>query len=133
MHTTAPKQGTDFRRDINGLRAISVLIVIMFHMDLQDWSGGFVGVDVFFVISGYLIIPRVRDAFRRGDFSMLDFMSKRIRRLMPALLPILVYVLVVGALRMGDGAFEELMSSIIAAAGFVSNYFFIFTRGYFGC
>lgn len=120
-----------FRQDINGLRAVAVLLVIMFHVGLRDWGGGFIGVDVFFVISGYLIIPRLHKAVHDGGFSFADFLGKRIRRLVPAIVPVIIFTSAVGLFWLGDSAFDEFMSSAVAAASFVSNIFFMLTRGYF--
>lgn len=120
-----------FRQDINGLRAVAVLLVILFHVGLHDWRGGFIGVDVFFVISGYLIIPRIYELVQARKFSFLDFLGKRIRRLVPAIVPVIIFTCIVGLLMFGDSAFAELVNSAAAAAAFVSNVFFAFTRGYF--
>jgi|GEM_PF-5373885 len=120
-----------FRHDINGLRAIAVVLVVLFHMGLHDWKGGFVGVDVFFVISGYLIIPRLNEASLEGDFSFTGFIGKRIRRLVPAAIPVIIFSCIVGLFWFGDAAFIEIVQSAAAAAAFVSNIFFMLTRGYF--
>ncbi|MEO7248228.1 MAG: acyltransferase, partial [Novosphingobium sp.] len=74
-----------YRRDIDGLRAIAVLPVILFHAAVPGFSGGFVGVDIFFVISGYLITGILLKDFDEGRFSILKFYERRARRILPAL------------------------------------------------
>ena len=120
-----------FRGDISGIRAIAVILVLLFHMKLTDWGGGFVGVDIFFVVSGYLILPRLNMQCANGNFRYSDFIGKRIRRLLPAILPVLLFVVIFGLLFFGDGAFKGLLESTLAASTFVSNVYFENTRGYF--
>ena len=75
-----------YRAEIDGLRAIAVLLVIFFHADIQAFAGGFIGVDVFFVISGYLITTIVINDLDKNQFSLADFYERRIRRILPLLL-----------------------------------------------
>src|SRR3990167_10982849 len=75
----------EYRREIDGLRALAVLPVILFHAGFETFSGGFIGVDVFFVISGYLITSIILHEGSRGQFSLLDFYERRARRILPAL------------------------------------------------
>ena len=79
-------QKSKYRPEIDGLRALSVVAVIMFHAKLDLFSGGFVGVDVFFVISGYLITGIIASSLERGDFSFGKFFESRVRRIVPGLL-----------------------------------------------
>jgi peptidoglycan/LPS O-acetylase OafA/YrhL len=72
------------RRDIDGLRALSVLCVFLYHLEVPPFSGGFIGVDIFFVISGYLISRNILTGAERGQFSLARFYERRIRRLFPA-------------------------------------------------
>ena len=74
------------RADIDGLRGVAVLSVIFYHMGFSFFEGGFVGVDVFFVVSGYLITRSIIFDLERGQFSILDFYNRRIRRILPSLL-----------------------------------------------
>lgn len=76
-----------YRPDIDGLRAIAVLAVVFYHYGVPGFSGGYVGVDVFFVISGYLITSLISDEMRAGRFSFRHFYERRIRRIFPALFP----------------------------------------------
>ena len=75
----------NYRREIDGLRAVAVLAVILHHAGFDMFSGGFVGVDVFFVISGYLISSIILFEIRQGDFSLANFYERRVRRIFPAL------------------------------------------------
>ena len=75
----------DYRREIDGLRAVAVVPVILFHAGVNGFSGGYVGVDIFFVISGYLITRIILDDLRRGTFTILGFYERRARRILPAL------------------------------------------------
>src|ERR1700751_595893 len=75
-----------YRPDIDGLRAVAVLPVLFFHAGVPGFAGGFVGVDIFFVISGYVITARWKEDIVRSRFSILDFYERRVRRIFPALL-----------------------------------------------
>lgn len=120
-----------FRSDINGLRAVAVILVVLFHMGLKDWKGGFVGVDVFFVISGFLIIPKIFEQIDNGFFSLSSFLQARLRRLMPAVIPVLIYVFVFSFLFMGDYAFRDVLQSILYQMFFLSNIFYSYKDNYF--
>lgn len=80
-----------YRADIDGLRAICIVSVVMFHAGFSDWSGGFVGVDIFFVISGYLITSLIVRQVRQGQFTQLGFYERRVRRLLAATVPVLIF------------------------------------------
>ena len=80
----------DYRREIDGLRALAVVPVILFHAGFQAFSGGFVGVDVFFVVSGYLITTVIIEDLARGAFSIATFYERRARRILPALFFVIV-------------------------------------------
>src|SRR5271165_6400435 len=85
-----------YRADIDGLRAVAVLAVLAYHIGVSAVSGGFVGVDIFFVISGYLISAIILREVRSGKFSIARFYERRIRRILPALLGVIIAVLAVG-------------------------------------
>src|SRR5215469_501895 len=74
-----------YRADIDGLRAIAVIAVVLFHLGVTPMAGGYVGVDVFFVISGYLITQYIDNRITAGKFSILEFYERRVRRIVPAL------------------------------------------------
>jgi len=119
------------RADIDGLRAIAVIIVLFYHAKMRDWTGGFVGVDVFFVISGYLIIPKIAEDLARNRFSLVDFFGRRIRRLVPALAPVLAFSFMAAVLLYDKGHLLEFGRSLFSAAAFVSNYHFLANSDYF--
>ncbi len=123
-----------YRAEIDGLRAIAVIGVILYHADLsmlQDWfSGGFLGVDVFFVISGYLITSLILTDVGADRFSFSDFYLRRARRLLPALFVVTLFTIATGWWLMSPAGFDELTGSIIAALLFVSNFFFLFQDAY---
>src|SRR5690348_11417533 len=79
-----------YRPEIDGLRAIAVLAVVLFHLGDKVASGGYAGVDVFFVISGYLITSLIRSEQQRGEFSLVSFYMRRIKRIAPALLAVVL-------------------------------------------
>ena len=85
------KSTLKYRSDIDGLRAIGVLSVILFHLGVPYFTGGFVGVDIFFVISGYLITKILADEIDEGHFLLLGFYERRIRRIIPALF-VMIYI-----------------------------------------
>ncbi len=126
-----PPSNSKYRNDIDGLRAISVLAVVAFHA-FPDWAtGGFVGVDVFFVISGYLISTILFRNFDNGIFSLVDFYSHRIRRIFPALIIILIFCLTVGWFSLLADEFMQLGKHVTAGATFVSNFALLSEAGYF--
>jgi len=120
-----------YRPDIDGLRAIAVLSVVLFHAGLESFSGGFVGVDVFFVISGYLITRNIRNDIIAGRFSYSNFYLRRVRRLFPALFFTLVVTAVLGFLLLSPRLLEQLGESIVYAAASLSNFYFWSETGYF--
>ena len=120
-----------YRKDIDGLRAIAVLAVIFFHTNVPGFSGGFVGVDIFFVISGFLITSIILNDIQEEKFSIVKFYERRIRRIFPALFPVIVFTLIVGAYLFYDDAFKELGRSITATTLFSSNILFWRESGYF--
>jgi len=125
----------EHRPDINGLRAVAVLLVVLYHVGVPHITGGFVGVDVFFVISGYLITSLlVLEAERTGHISLADFYARRVRRLFPALMLVVLATLIMGAIWLLPvfGEQVNLAKSAIATSTYLSNvYFWIYTGGYF--
>lgn len=120
-----------YRREIDGLRAVAVLPVILFHAGLPFFSGGFVGVDVFFVISGYLITTLIVKDIESGQFSILHFYERRVRRILPALFFVALVCTPIAAFLMLPGQFIEYSQSLIALVTFSSNIFFWLKTGYF--
>ncbi|NBC97078.1 MAG: acyltransferase family protein [Deinococcus-Thermus bacterium] len=121
----------DYRRDIDGLRALAVVPVVLYHAPGEFLTGGFVGVDVFFVISGYLITRILLRELAVGRFSLLDFYERRARRILPALVAVLVFTTVVSFFVLLPAEFRNFGQSLGATMLFVSNFFFWSESNYF--
>lgn len=119
-----------YRPDVDGLRAIAVTLVLLFHAGL-GFSGGFIGVDVFFVISGFLITGLILKEQDAGKFSLANFWVRRIRRIIPAATVVVVTVLVAGFFLLLPSDFEDLGKSTIAQQLMLSNVYFWRNTGYF--
>jgi len=119
------------RQDIDGLRAVSVIPVIFFHAGLQWFKGGFVGVDVFFVISGYLITGIIWSELQAGTFSIASFYERRARRILPALFLVMFACLPAAWLLMTPQDLRSFSQSLIAVPVFSSNILFWLSSGYF--
>ena len=120
-----------YRPDIDGLRAISVLGVLVFHYFPALLPGGFVGVDVFFVISGFLIGGLIFDEVAHGKLDFAHFYGRRIRRILPALFVVLVGTYLAGWFILFPWEFRQLGTHLVAAALFVSNFALLRESGYF--
>jgi peptidoglycan/LPS O-acetylase OafA/YrhL len=120
-----------YRPDIDGLRAVAVLAVIGFHAFPDRVRGGFVGVDVFFVISGYLITTILLASLAAGRFSFAEFYGRRIRRIFPALLLVLCACYAFGWFALWPDEYAQLGRHIAASAGFVTNFALWGESGYF--
>lgn len=120
----------DYRPDIDGLRALAVLSVVFCHADL-GLKGGYVGVDVFFVISGYLITSLIAKDLRQGTFSLMDFWGRRVRRILPALVVVTLAAIVAGWFILLPEDYANLGKSVIALVLMVSNIHFYQDTGYF--
>ncbi|MCG5240512.1 acyltransferase family protein [Azospirillum doebereinerae] len=120
-----------YRPDIDGLRAVAVIPVVLFHAGIGAFSGGFIGVDVFFVISGYLITALIAADIREGRFSIAEFYERRIRRLLPALVAMLLFSSAAASLILLPNDFRLYSQSLLSALFSVSNIFFWRQSGYF--
>lgn len=120
-----------YRPDIDGMRAVAVMAVVIYHAFPAMLQGGFIGVDVFFVISGYLISLVIFENLDRGRFSFADFYSRRIRRIFPALLVVMFTCYAVGWLWLLADEFKRLGGHVAAGAAFVSNLLLWSESGYF--
>lgn len=120
-----------YRSDIDGLRAIAVLSVVIFHAFPALFAGGFVGVDVFFVISGYLISSLIFHELNDGTFSFLDFYSRRVRRIFPALIILILVCFCLGWIFFLPKDFVRLGKHMIGGATFSSNFILTTEFGYF--
>ena len=120
-----------YRSDIDGLRAIAVLSVVGFHA-FPNWvKGGFVGVDVFFVISGFLISSIILRSLNSDSFSFIEFYARRVKRIFPALILVMTACYVFGWFALLPDEYKQLGKHVAAGAGFVSNFFFWQEAGYF--
>ena len=126
-HLSHPK----YRADIDGLRAIAVLAVVIFHAFPSALRGGFIGVDIFFVISGFLISTIIYENVRNETFSFRDFYSRRIRRIFPALLVVITATFLFGFFILSPDEFSALGKLVAAGIGFVANLVLWSEAGYF--
>ena len=126
-HLTHPK----YRADIDGLRALAVLSVVCFHAFPYWLKGGFIGVDIFFVISGFLISTIIFENLDKGTFSFSEFYARRINRIFPALILVLIACFAFGWFALLADEYKQLGKHIAAGAGFVSNFVFWNESGYF--
>ena len=120
-----------YRPEVDGLRAVAVLGVLFFHAGFQSFSGGFLGVDVFFVISGFLITRLIRDEVATGWLGFAHFYLRRARRLFPAMFVTLLATLVGASLLFAPPHFERFGGELLHAALSVSNFYFWHEAGYF--
>ena len=129
---TLPSRNTiGHRSDIDGLRAIAVLFVIGFHAFPHIFPGGFVGVDIFFVISGFLISGLIFTGIKNSEFSLFEFYSRRVNRLFPALLIVLISAGFIALCSFVPEDFGKLAKHIFGGAGFIANYLYRSEVGYF--
>jgi peptidoglycan/LPS O-acetylase OafA/YrhL len=120
-----------YRPDIDGLRAIAVIPVVLFHAGVKWFSGGYVGVDVFFVISGFLITGILARSMQERRYSIVEFYQRRARRIFPALIAMTLVSWIAGYALLTPDEFLLLGKSILSIAGFVSNFYFWKSVGYF--
>ena len=119
-----------YRKEIDGLRAIAVVPVILFHAGVPYFNGGFIGVDIFFVISGYLITTIISSEIERGIFSIANFYERRARRIMPMLFCILFLCSIYSWFCLQPSDLKSFASSVISVVFFYSNFHFYFESGY---
>lgn len=128
---TVPKTAIRYRPEIDGLRAISVLIVVFFHAEFSKFSGGYVGVDVFFVVSGYLITLILLKDLQSQTFSFRRFYERRARRILPALITVSATCAVLAPFIMFPPTYQEFSQGLLSVNLFISNIFFWSKSGYF--
>lgn len=124
-------QNNNLRLDIQGLRALAVLSVVIFHVSPNYISGGYLGVDVFFVISGYLIMGQIWRALNQNRFSFGDFYTKRFKRLLPALLVVLTGTSIAAYILLLPGEYQSYTHSVFSSLFYFSNFWFYTKSGYF--
>lgn len=120
-----------YRAEIDGLRALAVIPVILFHAGFELFSGGFVGVDIFFVISGYLITTVLIEDIENQRFSLLNFYERRARRILPALLLVMLSCIPFAWVWLPPQAMKDFSQSLLATSSFSSNILFWLKSGYF--
>jgi peptidoglycan/LPS O-acetylase OafA/YrhL len=121
-----------YRAEIDGLRAVAVFPVILFHAGFEHFNGGFVGVDVFFVISGYLITTIILAEKEQGTFSLVNFYERRARRILPALFLVMFVSLPFAWLWLLPSDMKDFSQSLVAVSTFTSNILFWHETGYWG-
>ena len=134
MHSRGAPPSTkllDYRADIDGLRAIAVIAVVVYHAFPRFAPSGFIGVDVFFVVSGFLITGIIERELRTDAFRFADFYARRVRRIFPALLLVLAATLAIGWMKLFSSEFEQLGKHVAGAAAFASNLLLQREAGYF--
>ena len=126
-----PPRHLSFRPEINGLRAVAVILVIVFHLDKAWMPFGYVGVDIVFVISGFLITRIILEKQRNGEFKFGDFIAKRIKRILPALFIVLLVCSIASILILSSEEYRYYFRSLRYASAQASNFFFLGHSGYF--
>jgi len=125
------KGSLNFRPEIHGLRAIAVILVIVFHLNPSWMPFGYVGVDIFFVISGFLITRIILKQIEAGTFTFFEFFTRRIKRIFPALFVVLIVSLIVAILVLSSLEYKEFCRSLRYASFQGGNFFFERNSGYF--
>ena len=121
----------DYRQEINGLRALAVLPVVFYHAKFSLFQGGFVGFDIFFVISGYLISGIIFTELSTSSFSLVNFYERRARRILPALFVVLIFSTLISWILLPPIEFKDFGQSLFSVSLFASNFLFWFEGGYF--
>jgi peptidoglycan/LPS O-acetylase OafA/YrhL len=120
-----------YRAEIDGLRTVAVIPVVLYHMGLSAFPGGFVGVDIFFVISGFLITSLIAQQYEAGSFSLKEFYVRRVRRLVPALVPVVAFSFWVAWTYLFPPEFTEFLQSVVGVFTYTSNFVFLIQADYF--
>lgn len=126
-HLSHPK----YRPDIDGLRAIAIIAVVWFHAYPSSLRSGFIGVDIFFVISGFLISSIIFSNLERGTFSFGEFYIRRIRRILPALSTVMLTSFIFGWFALTAQEYKQLCEHLAGGAAFISNFLLWSESGYF--
>jgi peptidoglycan/LPS O-acetylase OafA/YrhL len=131
--STAPSRpsAAKYRPDVDGLRAVAVIPVLFFHTGISLFSGGYTGVDIFFVISGFVITRKLVDDMDAGQYSIASFYVRRIRRIVPALIATILVCYIAALILFLPDAMLDFSRSVVATALFVSNIYFWRSSGYF--
>jgi peptidoglycan/LPS O-acetylase OafA/YrhL len=124
------KLSRSYEPEVDGLRALAVLVVVLFHAGIRGFKGGFVGVDIFFVISGYLITRNILSDISLGRFTYRDFYTRRARRIFPAMYVTMVLSAIAGFFIFSPLDLERFAASSVYACGALQNVFFWTEAGY---
>ena len=119
-----------YRPEIDGLRALAIMPVVLFHADFQNFNGGYVGVDIFFVISGYLIMSLILKEIENKEFSLINFYERRARRILPVLFLIILLCMPFAWIILLPADLELFIETAVASITFWSNYVFYFEIDY---
>ena len=130
-HIYSPAPSASRRIDIDMLRAVAVLAVIFFHFEVPGFSGGFLGVDIFFVISGYLITLHISESLSTGEFRFSTFYLRRVRRLFPAIFVTLILTSIAALFILPKSLLHDFALSQLAASTYISNIWFWSIADYF--
>lgn len=120
-----------FRSDIQGFRALAVLSVVIYHISPKHLIGGFIGVDIFFVISGYLIVGQICQKLENHKFSLVDFYVRRFKRLFPAYIAVATITSFFAFVYFLPSEFSAYSSSLVYSSFYLSNFYFYSKSGYF--
>lgn len=120
-----------FRYDINGLRAYAVILVVLFHFGILGFSGGFIGVDIFFVISGFLMTKIIVSGIEKNSFNILKFYLSRAHRIIPALAVLCLFITLIGWFTLTPQELKEYSKHVISSLSFISNIQYFREAGYF--
>jgi peptidoglycan/LPS O-acetylase OafA/YrhL len=120
-----------YRPEIDGLRAIAIVPVVFFHAGFTSFSGGYIGVDIFFVISGFLISSVILEETKSGTFKLVNFYDRRARRILPALFFIMAACIPMSWMLFMPSEMKDFSKSLISVVSFISNIYFWKTSGYF--
>ncbi len=131
MTPSIPQHSIAYRSDIDGLRALAILPVVLFHAFPQWLPGGFIGVDIFFVISGYLITSILLKDIQQGHYSIKTFYARRVRRIFPALSIVLLFCLALGWVVLTAVEYRALGKHAAGGSGFIANIMLWREAGYF--
>ena len=118
-------KNNNYRLDVDGLRALSVLAVLFYHLEIFNIPGGFLGVDIFFVISGYIITRLILTESENNEFNLSNFYIRRIRRIFPALILTLIITNIISLLLHFPDEYSYLSRANLSVLFFISNFFFL--------
>lgn len=121
-----------YRPEVDGLRAVAVIPVILFHAGFEHFNGGFIGVDIFFVISGYLITTIILSEHDRGKFSLVNFYERRARRILPPLFVVMLFCLPFAWMWLLPSDMRDFSRSLVSVSTYSSNILFWRETGYWG-